>query len=134
MKIQLSGILLALVMALTALGLSHAEGSVWDSLKAKTYQVDGKIISIAFNDEQSEMQVKVQSMVRPSEIETVKVCSFKNKDDIQSVEQTEKMNQLRQAFARGERVQLSYNSRFDRCLSMIHNAKNNNVAADDKSI
>ena len=119
MKTGLSSILFGLTLVLVAEHLPMAEGSVWDSLKAKTYKVDGKIISIAFNEEQREMQVRVQSMVQPGEVETVKVCSIKHGDDIQTVDQTEQMNHLRRAFEKGERVQLSYHSRFDRCLSAI---------------
>ena len=127
MKTQILAVLLGLIAVAIPAQFAFGDNSVWNSLKTSTYQVDGKITSIAFNEEQREMLVKVESAKEPGEVETVKVCSFKNKDDIQYVEQTEQMNKLREAFARGDRVQLSYNSRFDRCLSSI------NLKSSDKT-
>lgn len=93
--------------------------SIWDSTKAKSYQVEGKIKSIAFNEQGREVLVKVESAKDTKDVQTVKVCSFDQSSDIRSVEQSEKMALLRQAFARGDSIQLSYNGPFDRCLSSI---------------
>ncbi|MGE3386227.1 MAG: hypothetical protein AB7K41_05820, partial [Bdellovibrionales bacterium] len=91
MKAQVLFVLLLLAVILIPVRFAYGDWSVWDSTKESSYQVDGKIKSISFNEQDRAILVKVESLTEPGEVETVKVCSFDQSSDIKSVEQSEKM-------------------------------------------
>lgn len=92
--------------------------SVWDSAKQRTYSVEGQIKSILINEENQQILVRIKES-DATETQTLKVCSGDAGGDLKSWQTSEKMALLRQAFARGDLVRLSYRGTFDRCLSSI---------------
>lgn len=121
---------LILILALPSLGWS--ESSIWQIAKQKSNSMEGIIKAIVVDEDQKQILLKVET--DQSELKTVQVCAQDLGNDFRNFEQSEKMAFMRQAFARGDRVQVSFNGPFDRCLSQINYTANHKNQAESKNL
>ena len=108
-----------LASALLVNQFAFGEWSIWEKTKKNSYQIDGYIKTIAVNEDQHQIIVRVAKAENPTQVDTLKVCYLESGSDLKSFEQSQKMETLRKALASGERIKVSYNSPFDRCLSHV---------------
>lgn len=96
--------------------------SVWDEARRDANVVTGKVVSIATND--NEVLVRISDGAKT---ETYKVCAVYPGGDGLNIAENERMRSLRDAFNKGDKVKVSYNGPFDRCISTVELNKEEDV-------
>jgi hypothetical protein len=123
--------LAAVLFGAHAAQADFASFSVWQTAKQKTNSIEGKIKAIVVDEQERRIVLKVET--DQAQVQTVKVCALDADNGFQTFEQSEKMALMRAAFAQGQRVHVSFNGPFDRCLSAIQYTSSNTATAQKAS-
>jgi hypothetical protein len=129
MRIEFKKGYLAFLISLS--GPVFAATSVWDNAKLSSYQMTGKINSIAINDQEILIRITSKNGNKVN-AETFKLCSSYPGGDSLNMAESERMKLVRAAFQQGDSVQVSYGGPFDRCLSSVSITKEDELEKPSK--
>lgn len=96
---------------------SWQDWSVWQKNQAVENIVVGKVKTIAMDDSTDRLMIKIKK--QNGSVEVVHVCHEGVQSARNQIHGSPKLDLLKSAMARGQVVQLSYASAYDRCIRSV---------------